>query len=316
MRNVRNRKVLISICIPVCNEEENLKNLYIELDNISKQVHRKVNFEFIFTDNNSSDNSWALIQKLGKQDKRIRAFRFTRNIGFQRSIYFNFMNAKGDAAIQIDADLQDPPSLILKFIEGWFEGYKVVVGIRRERTENYFVTKIREFGYFFISKFAYFKITRNAGDFRLIDRSVIEILRNSNNSNLYLRGAISGIGFPEKPIIYSRSGRKAGSSKFNFLSILKLGLDGLLDYSNFIPRMGFLTFGCSLALSVIGMAFFIFTKVFSDSENIPPGFISLATLAFLAIAINSLFFSISIHYLQRIHTNLTGNDVVVVIDQL
>ena len=125
------KKKLISICIPVLNEEQNIANLYSELQLLARKLNNSFNFEFIFTDNNSTDLTWKLIKKISKSDSRVRGFRFTRNIGFQQSIYFNYMQAKGDAIVQIDADLQDPPSVITDFLKGWVSGFKVVVGIRR-----------------------------------------------------------------------------------------------------------------------------------------------------------------------------------------
>jgi dolichol-phosphate mannosyltransferase len=310
------RKVLISICVPVLNEEKNLTKLHTELCAIARTVQGNSHFEFIFTDNNSSDNSWKVIKELSKNDPRVRGYRFARNIGFQRSIYFGYMQAKGNAIVQIDADLQDPPETILKFLKSWQEGYKVVVGIRRKRAENLFMRKFRNFGYALISKLARFEITKNAGDFRLIDREVVEILRKSNNPHPYLRGAIAGMGFSEKGIFYDRRQRTQGNSKIGLTSVVKLGFTGLINYSNVLSKLAVMIFTVSLTLSIVGMLVNLSAKFNTSMNNVPPGFTTVVILLFIVIAVNSLFFAILIHYLQQIHIVVTNENQVVVTERI
>lgn len=312
----KQKKTFISICIPVYNEELNIQNLYSQIDEISILVSKNVNFEFIFTDNNSSDSSWSIIKALSRNDSRIRAFKFTKNVGFQQSIHFNYMQAKGNAAVQIDADLQDPPSLIIDFIQGWVEGYKVVVGVRRNRNESKISSGFRKIGYLILSKIARFRITENAGDFRLIDREVIEILRQSQNPDPYLRGAIAGLGFPEKRIIYDRNPRKAGRSKFNFISVVKLGLKGIINYSNLLLRASQGTFVISLLLSLCGITLYAISKLFKPDSNYPPGFTTIVVLSLISLTINSLFFAVCIKYVQAIHHIVTKNEPIVVLEKI
>ena len=309
-------KKLISVCIPVLNEEKNIEILYSELKALAKKVDSKYVFEFVFTDNRSTDSTWELIKKIGKFDPRVRGYRFTKNIGFQQSIYFNYMQAKGDAIVQIDADLQDPPNVILDFLIGWTEGYKVVVGVRRNRKEKILLNKFREFGYSFLSRTARFKITENAGDFRLIDREVVEILRQSHNPEPYLRGAIAGMGFPEKEVVYDRKLRNAGESKIGFISLIKLGFEGLINYSNFLLRLSQFTFILSFTLSILGISLYGFTRVFNNGPYLPPGLTSIIILILTSLAANSLFFVVCIKYLQSIHRVITNNESIIVLDKI
>jgi glycosyltransferase involved in cell wall biosynthesis len=309
-------KKLISICIPVLNEEQNIEILYSELNSLAEQLENKYNFEFIFTDNNSSDLTWHLIKNIRKSDLRIRGFRFTRNIGFQQSIYFNYMQAKGDAIVQIDADLQDPPRIVIDFLNGWENGFKVVVGVRRERHENFFLRKFRQFGYSFLSKVARFRITKNAGDFRLIDREVVEILRKSNNPEPYLRGAIAGLGFPEKEIIYDRRTRNAGKSKIGLNALIKLGFTSIVNYSNLLSRIAVIIFVVAFLFSIAGVISFYVSKITSTPGYLPPGFTTIAILLLMSIGINSLFFAIIIHYLQRLHLISANNEPIVVLEKI
>ncbi len=143
-------KKLISICIPILNEEENIVTLVTELQRLAENHNNDYDFEFVFTDNASTDSSWEMLENLSKNEKRISAYRFTRNIGFQNSILFNYLNSKGDAVIQLDADLQDPPALIGTFLREWEKGYLVVTGIRVTREENWLLNSMRRVGYWFI----------------------------------------------------------------------------------------------------------------------------------------------------------------------
>ncbi|MBJ7348849.1 MAG: glycosyltransferase, partial [Thermoleophilaceae bacterium] len=123
-------KPLISVAIPVFNEEANVDNVLVRLAALSAKMRDVCDFEFIFSDNCSTDETWPKIEKLAKSDDRVKAIRFSKNVGVQRSIYANFLHARGDAIVQIDADLQDPPELIEEFIRLWLAGNMVVYGVR------------------------------------------------------------------------------------------------------------------------------------------------------------------------------------------
>lgn len=316
MRKKRITKTLISICIPVLNEELNIQKLYRELVFVTKKVSMKYEFEFIFTDNDSSDQTWPRIKEIGMLDSRIKGFKFAKNIGFQKSVLFGYLQAKGSAAIQIDADLQDPPEVILDFLKGWEQGFKVVVGVRQKRPESLALRTFRRCGYYFISKVSDFKITQNAGDFRLIDREVIDILIKSPNPSPYLRGAIAKIGLPEKAISYTRHQRELGASKFGIKNILKLGFSGIINYSKVLQKFAIIVFGTTTILSLAGIVILIYSKFSFDSIVFPRGFASVAVLILSTITINSLFFAIIIHYLQKVHSILIKDDFITVQDKI
>ena len=130
-----NDKKLISIVVPVFNEETNIEPLYAALIPILQQLEAGYDFELLFTDNHSTDRTFEILRRLALKDSRVRVLRFSRNFGFQRSIYTGYVHARGQAAIQIDCDLQDPPELIVEFIRKWEEGYRVVYGERLRRQE-------------------------------------------------------------------------------------------------------------------------------------------------------------------------------------
>ena len=267
-----NQKKLISICVPVLNEESNIKLLYEQLTKVINDEKDKYNFEIIFTDNHSTDNTWELIKAISIKDSMVKGLRFSRNFGFQRSILFNYQNSKGDAVVQIDADLQDPPHIIQDFLRKWEDGFLVVYGVRKTRKENVLLTSFRKFGYWLIDFLSDHPIPRNAGDFRLMDRLVLEELLKFKDYSPYIRGSISWLGFKQIGVDYNRQARSRGKSKFSLFQLTKLGLDGLFNNSIVPLRFGVLIGIISIIISILGSINFmncitIFIKYLKTSFN-------------------------------------------------
>lgn len=225
---------LISLIIPVFNEEGNILALYRELKNNLKNVP----CEIIFINDGSIDKSQKIIEELRKKDDSIRLINLSRNFGHQVAITCGIDFAKGDAAIIIDADLQDPPNLIPKMIEKWQQGFDVVYGIRRERKgENFIKISTAIVFYKLINILSGTKIPQNVGDFRLISKKVIDILKTTREYQRFLRGMISWVGFNQTGIEFERQERHAGKSKYSTLSMLKFAADALLSFSFFPLRV-------------------------------------------------------------------------------
>ncbi|RMO49057.1 Glycosyl transferase, group 2 protein [Pseudomonas amygdali pv. eriobotryae] len=168
------KRPLVSISIPVLNESGNIEALYSRLDALATRMKDRCDLEFVFSDNHSDDNTWMMLAELAAKDPRVKAIRFSRNYGFQRSILANYMHTKGDAVMQIDADLQDPPEMLEEFFARWQEGHEVVYGVRRKRPEGWLLNNFRRLGYWAIDKVSEHPIPRDVGDFRLIDRKVVK----------------------------------------------------------------------------------------------------------------------------------------------
>ena len=160
------RRKLITISVPVYNEEDNIVSLMKRLRAFSVS-QPEYDFEFMFTDNASQDATYERLAEETKVDPRVRVVRFSRNFGYQRSILTNFLLARGDAAVQVDADLQDPPEMIAQFIHFWEQGYKVVYGVRRRREEARLMEAVRKLYYRFIRSISEVNLPKDAGDFRL-----------------------------------------------------------------------------------------------------------------------------------------------------
>jgi dolichol-phosphate mannosyltransferase len=301
---------LISLCIPVRDEEGNIEALLARLRDLAA-AHPKYNFEFLFTDNASDDRTFEMLAQAALSDQRIRVLRFSRNFGFQRSILANYLNARGDAAVQIDADLQDPPELIGDFLRLWEQGHRVVYGIRRRRQENVFLRSCRRFFYRFIDYISDVRLPRDAGDFRLIDRVIIEHLRQYDDRSPYLRGMIAAIGYPQIGIPYDRQTRLAGKSHFNFFRLVALAIDGICSQSikplQFITAFGAIVFGASTAYACFYLVWYFFW-----GGSAPPGFLTIILLILMSTGLNAAFLGIIGEYVGRIYNNGRGEPNVII----
>jgi glycosyltransferase involved in cell wall biosynthesis len=307
----RPTRPLITISIPVFNEEGNIANLMERLRKTSAQVADRYDFEFLFTDNDSQDGTLALLEAEVARDARVRVLKFSRNFGFQRSILTNFLHARGAAAIQIDADLQDPPEMILDFLAHWEKGYKVVYGVRTHRTEGALLLFARKLFYRLIDRITEFPVPVDAGDFRLIDRLIIDQLRTVTDRNPYLRGLIASFGYPSVGIPYARSVRTQGTSKFNFIKLLTLGMDGVTSQSTkplqFIALGGFALCGLSVLVG-LGYGLLWLAGLGQDS----PGFTTLVIIQLFALGINAAVVGVIGEYIGRVFDNVRGHPMSIV----
>ncbi len=294
----RTRKT-ISIVVPVYNEEENIVPLYKEVCRVFEGLPQ-YSFEIVFSDNSSTDSSFSILTQLAS-DKRVKVIGLSRNFGYQRSIYTAYTYATGDAAIQLDCDLQDPPSLIPALLEKWEEGFAVVYGVRRTRQEGRAITAIRKLFYRLIDFLSEDRLPRDAGDFRLMDRRILEELKHM--SDTYLRGSIATLGFKQYGIPYDRSGRERGTSKFGLVNLTKLAIDGILNHSIVPLRLASFTaliVSISMIIGIIGYT--VARTVFG--WNWPPGFATTTILILSSILLNAVFLGIIGEYVGRIYKEL------------
>ncbi|MBD8601574.1 glycosyltransferase family 2 protein [Pseudomonas sp. CFBP 13727] len=305
-----NKKPLVSISIPVLNESGNLANLYKRLVALGTKMESRCDLEFVFSDNHSDDATWDMLTELAATDPRVRAIRFSKNYGFQRSILANYMHTSGDAVMQIDADLQDPPELLEAFFERWQEGFDVVYGVRRKRPESWLLNNFRRVGYWAIDKVSEHPIPRDVGDFRLIDRKVVNVLLKTKTANPYLRGMIAGIGFNQTGIAYDRDARVAGESKFNVNRLVRLGLTAVFNHSTVPLRAASFVGSLILAASLIGALYYVILRLFHP--ELPPGLASIHILVLFGIGLNSFLLGIIGEYILRIYLVLRADPVAVI----
>ncbi len=301
---------LLSICIPVFNEEDNVPLILPAVDAALAPLADRYDVEYVFTDNCSTDRTFERLADLARQDGRVRVIRFSRNFGFQKSILSGYLNARGDCAIQLDADLQDPPALIPQLVDVWEKGAQVAYGIRRSRKEGFFVTGLRKLFYRTINLLAEHRMPVDSGDFRLIDRCIINVLARTPSSSPYLRGEIAKMGFQQVGVPYDREKRRHGRSKFPFRALMSLAIDGIISQSIVPLRLAtYIGLVMSLVtfLAIIG---YVVTRVFFD-VNWPPGFTTITVLILLSISLNALFLGIIGEYLARIYRQVSSHHTVI-----
>jgi len=304
------RKPLISISIPVLNESGNMQALYSRLEALGRRMQDKCDLEFVFSDNHSDDATWDMLDELARKDPRVRAIRFSRNVGFQRSILANYLHTRGDAVMQIDADLQDPPEMLETFFDKWQQGFQVVYGIRRKRPESWLLRNFRRLGYWAIDKVSEHPIPRDVGDFRLIDRKVIDAVVKVRTSSPYLRGIIAGLGFNQTGVVYDRDARVAGESKFNMSRLVQLGLTAVFNHSVVPLRAASFLGLFILGASFVGAVYYLALRLFHP--ELPRGLASIHILVLFGIGLNSFFLGIIGEYLLRIYLVVRSDPVAIV----
>jgi glycosyltransferase involved in cell wall biosynthesis len=245
---------LISVCTPCYNEEDNVKELYLQVKGVFSQ-YPQYNYEHIFIDNASTDKTVEILKSIAQGDNNVKIIVNARNFGHIRSPYHAILEAQGDAVILIVADLQDPPELITDFIAKWEDGYKIVVGVKNGSKESRLMYSIRKTYYNLIGKLSEVELIKNFTGFGLYDKIVVEILREIDDPYPYFRGLISYIGFDICRIEYTQPSRKRGITKNNFYTLYDMAMLGITNHSKVPLRIatitGFILGTLSLVVAVI-----------------------------------------------------------------
>ena len=257
MKNIKS-VVTYSIVVPIYNEVDNIHELYKRVKNVMASTGET--WELIMVDDGSVDGSTELILGLREQDNNVKPIIFARNFGHQIAVTAGLDYSKGKAVIVIDADLQDPPEVILKLIEKWEDGYEVVYAIRSKREgESWFKLFTATMFYRIIHRITDVNIPMDAGDFRLMDRKVVDVLNRMREKHRFLRGMSVWVGFRQTGIYYERAPRFAGETKYPFKKMLKFAVDAITSFSYFPLQLamylGFVSAGISIfviPLVVIG----------------------------------------------------------------
>jgi len=258
------KNYVYSIVIPVLNEEKVLNELYKRLTKVMTDIGES--YEIIFINDGSTDNSLKIMKQLHTHDKRIKIIDFSRNFGHQIAITAGIDFTSGDAVITIDADLQDPPEVIPDLIKKWKEGYEVIYGIREKRKgENFFKKITALIFYRLINKMTMINMPPDSGDFRLIDKKVVNNLKNIRENNRYVRGLTYWIGFKQIGVPYERDKRFAGKSKYPIKKLFKLAYDAIFSFSNFPLKIA-TYFGFIVSfLSFLYLIYALIIKLFTNS---------------------------------------------------
>ena len=271
----------ISVVVPMYYEEEVAKECYTRLKNVLEKIEN-YNYEIIFINDGSKDKTLEILKEIAKENKNVKIISFSRNFGHQCAVTAGLRYVTGDAIVIIDADLQDPPELIPEMIKLWEEGNEVIYGKRKSREgESRFKLLTASMFYKTLNALSDVEIPKDTGDFRLVDRKVVEVINSLPEHNKFLRGLFSWVGFKQKAYEYERKERYAGKTKYPLKKMLKLAQDGIFSFSikplKIVGAMGIL----SVIISIILFVYAVLSYAL-NWNNLTPGWTSLmVTITFL-----------------------------------
>ena len=258
-------KKMISVVVPTYNEQENVVPLTDTLVKIFAEELPEYNYEIIFIDNHSKDNTKTLIRQICSENPNVKAIFNARNFGQMRSPVYGFKQAYGDCVVRLNADFQDPPSLIPTFVREWEKGHKIVIGIKEKTEEGFFMAFVRRQYYKFLRKITDIGHIENFTGFGLFDKAFVDVVRNIHDPMPYFRGMVAEFGFEYKTILYQRPNRRAGKSKNHFYTLYDVAMIGITSYSKVMLRLasflGFIIGGLSF---LVALVYFIMKLVHWD----------------------------------------------------
>jgi polyisoprenyl-phosphate glycosyltransferase len=293
------RPVLISVVIPCFNEQEVIRETHARLGAVLKTM--PVQIEFVYVDDGSSDATPELLRELQSHDARIRVVRLSRNFGHQMAITAGLEHASGDAVVIIDADLQDPPEVIDQFIRKWLDGYDVVYGVRTERDgETAFKRWTAKLFYRCIGSLSDTQIPLDTGDFRLMDRRVVDELLSMPERDRFVRGMVSWIGFSQVAVAYRRAPRLAGVTKFSLFKMLRFATDGIVSFSILPLRLATWTGFLASGLAVVAI-FLVLLERFLGVQGLVKGWTSTVIAILFIGGVQLICMGIIGEYVGRIY---------------
>lgn len=286
----------ISIVIPVFNEQENLQILHQRLTHVMEEAGP--DYEIVFVDDGSRDGSLKLLKEMAVKDERIVVIELARNFGHQVAISAGIDHARGRGVIIMDADLQDPPEVLPRFIEKWREGHDVVYAVRTNRKEAWLKRSAYNFFYRLLQRIADIEIPLDAGDFCIMDRRVVDILVGMPERNRFVRGIRSWVGLDQVGLAYEREARYAGEPKFTLTRLVYLALDGLISFS-YVPLRMISLLGLGVSLVSIFLAIGYTIQKLTRGLS-PPGFATTVVAIFFLAGIQLITIGVIGEYVGRI----------------
>ena len=303
----------ISIVIPVYNEEEIIETTYVRVKTVIESLE-SYDYEVIWIDDGSKDKTFRILQEIAKENEKVKVLSFSRNFGHQAAVTAGIKYTTGDAVVIMDADLQDPPELFPEMIALWEEGNEVIYGQRKSRKgESVFKLLTAKMFYATLNALSDVEIPKNTGDFRLVDKKVIEVINNLPEHNKFLRGLFSWVGFKQKAYFYERQERQAGKTKYPFRKMWKLASDGIISFSTkplkIVGGLGIFTIMLSIAILIYSLLSYIF-----HLNNLTAGWTSIMVAITLFSGVQLVSIWIISEYIARIYDE-TRNRPQYVIDK-
>ena len=305
------KKKLISIVTPCFNEDGNIELCYKELKKIFKSNLANYDYEHIFCDNASTDNSINVLRKIAAKDKNIKVIVHSRNFGAFNSFYNGMLAAKGDGIIPFfPADMQDPPEVIPKLVEKWEKGFEVVFGKKITRDESRIMQGLRKVYYKLVSKVANIEIPQNVGEFSLIDKKVQDALRGFEDYYPYLRGMIASCGFKTSTVEYAWKKRLVGKTSGGALILIDNAINGLISFTN-LPMRLCMFFGFGISFMALIYSSYSFFMAFTGAGGALPGIPLLITAVFFFFGVTLFFLGVLGEYVSAIHFQVRKRPLVI-----
>ena len=298
---------LITLLVPVFNEEESID---IFMETVSKILgDAALSYEILFVNDGSADNT--LPKLLGYVNSKVTVVSLSRNFGKEAAITAGIDYANGDVVVPIDVDLQDPPEVIIEFVERWKEGYDIVYGLRScRKSENLWKRLSARLFYKVINYFSHTNIPENVGDFRLLDRRVVEALRKLPERNRFMKGLFSWVGFRSTSVSYKRPERTGGLSKWNYWHLWNFAIDGIVGFSSIPLRVwGYV----GLTVSIMSFIYGLFIIIYTLYTGIKlPGYPSLMTVILFLGGLQLFSIGIIGEYIGRLIVEIKGRPIYIV----
>lgn len=307
---------LVSVVCPVYNEEAGVTEFYDRTTAAMQAILPVVNYEIVFVNDGSHDASPDILNKLAKDDDRVAVLHFSRNFGHQLAITAGVDHARGDAVVIIDSDLQDPPEVIAGMVEKWRGGFEVVYGQRTARPgESKFKLATARSFYRLINRLSDVDLPLDAGDFRLLDRKVVEALKSIREENRYMRGLVSWVGFRQTGLSYERDERFAGETHYPLRKMMHLAADGITSFSE-KPLKIAMSVGSLVTVAAFSVALFIIVGKIVDPDSQLPGYASLMAVSLFLGGIQLLTIGILGQYIGRTYREAKGRPLYIVADRV
>lgn len=300
---------LISVVTPCYNEKDNIRELYIEVKKVFAEL-KDYRYEHIFIDNASTDNTVNILKEIASTDENVKIIVNLRNYGQNNSPFYGILQASGDAVILLVADFQDPLYLIKEFIKKWEEGYKIAVGIKNRSEESALIFLLRKLYYCLIKSISISNQLSNFTGFGLYDRSVINILRNYEESSPYFRGLVSELGFDIAKIYYTQPLRRRGRSSNNFFTLFDLAMLGIVNHSVFPLRLAIFIGSVTASVSFLIAVFYLFYKIIFWKQ-FQLGIAPLVIGIFFFFSVQLFFIGIIGEYISTIYTQVRKRPLVI-----
>ena len=290
----------VSVVIPMYCEEEVAEECYKRVSKTLKEL-KEYEYEIIFVNDGSQDKTLKILEEIARKDSNVKVISFSRNFGHQAAVTAGLKEVTGDAIVIMDADLQDPPELIPDMLKYWEQGNEIIYGTRKTRKgESAFKLLTAKMFYKTLNALSDVEIPKDTGDFRLVDRKVIDVINNMPEHNKFLRGLFSWVGFKQMSYEYERQGRVAGKTKYPLKKMLKLASDGIISFSTkplkLLGTLGVL----SIVISVIILIYALISYAFK-LNNLSAGWTSIMVAITFFAGIQLLSIWIMSEYIGRIY---------------